>query len=301
MNTAAPEAVVTTRADKEEDVRPSQQGDELPVTVIQARPAWQLVDLGELWRYRELLFFLAWRDVKVRYKQTVLGAAWAVIQPLATMLVFTLFLGRVGGVSTGDIPYPLFVFAGLLPWTLFASVVTSASQSVVGNQNLVTKVYFPRLIIPLSAAGVGLLDFAITFVILLVMMVCYGVLPGWGMLLVPALALGLLVASLGVGTLLAALTTAYRDFRYVIPFMIQIWMFATACIYMEADAVVGPRWQAVLPLNPAYGLVSNFRLAVLNRPLDLYSLSVSAVVSVALLVVGCAYFRRVERTFADVI
>jgi lipopolysaccharide transport system permease protein len=259
-----------------------------------------LVNVAELWAYRELLFFLVWRDVKVRYKQTVLGAAWAVAQPVAAMLVFTLFLGRLGAVPS-DLPYPLFVFAGLLPWTFFANAVTATGQSVVGNQGLVTKVYFPRLIIPMSAAGAPLVDFGIAFVLLLGMALAYGVLPGWGALLVPALVLGLVVAALGVGALLAALTVAYRDFRHVVPFLVQVWMFATACIYLEAGAVVGPRWQAVLPLNPAYGLVANFRQAVTGRPLDLYSLAVSGSVSLALFVLGCAYFRRVERTFADVI
>jgi lipopolysaccharide transport system permease protein len=279
----------------------AERGCDPPVTVIEPRRAWQVVNVAELWRYRELLFFLVWRDVKVRYKQTVLGAAWAVLQPLAAMLVFTLFLGRVAALPSDEVPYPLFVFAGLLPWTLFANAVTSSSQSIVGNQNLVTKVYFPRLIIPASAAGVGLVDFGIAFVMLLAMMLAYGVPPGWGVLLVPVLVLGLMVAALGVGALLAALTVAYRDFRHVVPFLVQVWMFATACIYMRADAVVGPRWQAVLPLNPAYGLVSNFRQAVTGRPLDLYSLAVSGAVSLALLVAGCTYFRRVERTFADII
>jgi lipopolysaccharide transport system permease protein len=280
---------------------PAEPGDDVPVTVIEPRRAWRFVDVAELWKYRELLAFLVWRDVKVRYKQTVLGAAWAVLQPLATMLVFTLFLGRVAALPSDEVPYPLFVFAGLLPWTLFANAVTSSSQSIVGNQNLVTKVYFPRLIIPASAAGVSLVDFGIAFVMLLVMLLGYGVPPGWGVLLVPVLVLGLMVAALGVGALLAALTVAYRDFRHAVPFLVQVWMFATACIYMRADAVVGPRWQAVLPLNPAYGLVSNFRQAVTGRPLDLYSLAVSGAVSLALLVAGCMYFRRVERAFADII
>jgi lipopolysaccharide transport system permease protein len=275
------------------------EGD-LPITIIERPRAWQVVNLSELWIYRELLLFLVWRDVKVRYKQTVLGAAWALIQPLATMLVFTLFLGRLGAVS-GDLPYPLFVFAGLLPWTFFANVVTSSSQSIIGNQNLVTKVYFPRLLIPMSAVGVGLVDFGIAFLMLLILMLAYGMLPGWGMLLVPVLMFGLIVAAMGVGSLLAALTVAYRDFRHIVPFLVQVWMFATACIYMQTEAVVGPRWQAVLPLNPIYGLILNFRQAMMNQPLDLYSLGVSGAVSMAMLMVGCTYFRRVERSFADII
>ncbi len=280
---------------------PAAPPDDPPVTVIEPRPGWQFLNVAELWAYRELLFFLAWRDVKVRYRQTVLGAAWAVLQPLAIMLVFTLFLGRLAAPPSGDLPYPLFVFAGLLPWTFLANAVTSSSQSIVGSQNLVTKVYFPRLIIPMSAVGVGLVDLGIASGMLLVMLLCYGVVPGWGLLLVPVLVLGLVVAAVGAGTLLAALTVAYRDFRHAVPFLVQVWMFATACIYLEADAVVGPRWRAVLPLNPAYGLVSNFRQAVTGGPLDLYALGVSGAVSVALLVVGCAYFRRVERSFADII
>jgi lipopolysaccharide transport system permease protein len=276
--------------------------DDLPVTIIERKPGWRLVDLGELWRYRELLFFLTWRDVKVRYKQTVLGAAWAVLQPFATMVVFSLFFGHVAGANTGDVRhYPLFVFAGLLPWFFFSNAVTSAGQSVVGNQNLVTKIYFPRLLIPLGAVGAGLVDFAIAFVMLLAMMVFYGVMPGWGVLLLPLLALLLLVAALGVGALLSALTVAYRDFRHIVPFMVQLWMFATPAIYMNADAVVGPRWRPLLPLNPAYGLIANFRTALIGGEFDWYALAVSGTVSAVLLGLGCFYFRRVERNFADII
>jgi len=275
--------------------------DDLPVTVIERRRGWQLVDLSELWRYRELLFFLTWRDVKVRYKQTVLGAAWAVLQPLATMLVFSVFLGRMAGVSGRIEHYSLFVFAGMLPWTLFANAITSASNSIVGNQNLITKVYFPRLIIPMGAVGAGLVDFGIAFGLLVGMMLCYGVLPGWGLLLVPVVILLLVVAALGVGTLLSALIVSYRDVRYVVMFGVQLWMFATPCIYLNAAEVVGPRGQLVLPLNPAYGLILNFRQAMLGGAVDWYSLAVSSSVSVALLLGGCLYFRRVERGFADII
>jgi lipopolysaccharide transport system permease protein len=275
--------------------------DDLPVTVIERRKGWQVVDLRELWRYRELLFFLAWRDVKVRYKQTVLGAAWAVLQPFATMIIFTVFLGRMGGVAAGIEHYALFVFAGMLPWAFFSNAITAAGSSVVGNQSLVTKIYFPRLLIPMSAAGAGLVDFAVAFGMLALMMVYYWVAPGWGFLLLPPIIVLLVLAALGVGTLLAALTVAYRDFRYVVPFGVQLWMFATPCIYLDAAEAVGPRGQLVLPLNPAYGLILNFRQSVLGGPLDLYALTVSAAVSVGLLLVGCLYFRRVERGFADII
>jgi lipopolysaccharide transport system permease protein len=275
--------------------------DHLPVIVIERGRDWQIVNLRELWRYRELLYFLSWRDVKVRYKQTLLGAAWAVLQPLATMLVFAVFLGRMAGVSQQIEHYGLFVFAGMLPWTFFANALGSAGASVVGNHNLVTKVYFPRIIIPTSAVGAGLVDFVVAFVVLAAMMLFYGVLPGWGLLLLPLTVLFLLVAALGVGTLLAALTVAYRDFRYVVPFGIQLWMFATPCIYLNAAQVVGPRSELLLPLNPAYGLILAFRQSVLGGPIDWYALTVSAAVSVAVLLLGCLYFRRVERGFADII
>jgi lipopolysaccharide transport system permease protein len=277
-------------------------GGELPVTVIERRKGWQVVDLRELWRYRELLFFLAWRDVKVRYKQTVLGAAWALLQPFATMLVFALFLGRLGGVSSGIKNYSLFVFAGLIPWTFFQNAITSASSSVVSNQNLITKVYFPRLTIPMGAVGAGLVDFVITVVMLFLMMPFYGEYPGWSIVLAPLVVLLFVLAALGVGTMLSALTVAYRDFRYVVPFGVQLWMFATPCIYLEpAVAGIGPNGQALLPLNPVYGLTLNFRLSMLGLSPDWYSLAVSGAVSIGLLVLGCLYFRRVERGFADII
>jgi homopolymeric O-antigen transport system permease protein len=274
---------------------------ELPLTVIEPQPGWRVVNLGELWRYRELLYFLTWRDIKVRYKQTALGAAWAILQPFATMLVFSLFFGRLASMPAGGAPYPLFVFAGLLPWFFFSNAIASAGQSVVGNQNLVTKVYFPRLIIPLGAVGASLVDFAIGFGMLLAMSLYYGIVPGWEILLVIPISVGLLVAATGVGTLLSALTVAYRDFRYVVPFTVQLWMFATPCIYLSAEAFGSPRWEAFLPFNPAYGLIENFRDAVLGGPFNIYSLSISTGVSLVLLVLGCLYFRRVERGFADII
>jgi lipopolysaccharide transport system permease protein len=280
---------------------PPESTDDLPVTVIERRKGWQLLDLPELWRFRELLFFLAWRDVKVRYKQTVLGVAWAVLQPLATMIVFAVFLGRMSGISTKIENYPLFVFAGMLPWSFFAGALGAASGSVVGNQNLITKVYFPRLLIPMSAVGAGLVDLGVALGLLAVMMGCYGVAPGLGILVLPLITLLLMIAALGVGTLLSALIVAYRDVRYVVGFAVQLWMFATPCIYMNTADVVGPRGRLVLSLNPAYGLVLNFRQAVLGDSLDPLALIVSAAVSVALLMLGCFYFRRVERGFADII
>jgi lipopolysaccharide transport system permease protein len=279
---------------------------DLPVTIIERRPGWHFVDVGELWRFRELLLFLTWRDGTVRYKQTVLGAAWAILQPFATMVVFSLFFGRVGGQASADptatpVPYPLFVFAGLLPWFFFANAMASASQSVVGNQNLVTKIYFPRLIIPIGAVGAGVVDFLVAFAMLLVMMVWYGVSPGWEILMVPLLALGLLISSLGVGILLSALTVAYRDFRYVVPFLVQLWMFATPSIYMQNTTALSPRSRILLLLNPVEGWINNFRRAILGDRLEWTALAAAASLAIVCLLLGCLYFRRVERTFADII
>jgi lipopolysaccharide transport system permease protein len=271
------------------------------VTIIQPRRGWRSLDLRDLWRCRQLLYFLTWRDVKVRYKQTILGAAWAILQPLTTMIVFTLFLGRLASVPSGGLPYPLFVYSGLLPWIFFANAISGAGQSVVGNERLVTKIYFPRLIIPVSAVGAGLVDFAIASALLAVLMPCYGIRPTIGILLVPVIVAGLVLAAVGVGSLLAALNVAYRDVRHVIPFLVQTWMFATPTVYMQPDRVLSPRWKALLDLNPAYSLIANFRAALLGTPLDLGSLGVSLGVAVGLFIAGVLYFRRVESGFADII
>jgi lipopolysaccharide transport system permease protein len=277
-------------------------GRPLPVTVIEPRRGWQLIDFAEIWRYRELLYFLAWRDVKVRYKQTVLGASWAVLQPLATMIVFSMVLGRVASAPNAEVPYPLFVFAGLLPWLFFSGAMGSAGHSVIGNQNLITKVYFPRLIVPMSAVGTSAVDFVIAFVMLLALMIGYQVLPGWGFLAVPLIFAGLAITALGFGILLAALTVTYRDFRQVIPFLTQLWMFATPSIYVQSrnDILSGSaRW--LLHLNPVEGLVGSFRAAVLGLPIDPVAVMTSSLFGITVLVVGCVYFRHTERKFADVI
>lgn len=270
-------------------------------TILQPRSGWRSIDLNELWTHRELLYFLTWRDVKVRYKQTVLGAAWAVLQPLMTMIVFSLFFGRAAGVSSGDLAYPIFVFAGLLPWTFFSNAVSGAGQSVVGSERLITKVYFPRIMIPLSAVAAGLLDFAVASGMLGMLMVYYRIGLQIGILLAPLLVLGIVLAAVGVGTFLAAMTVAYRDFRYVVPFLVQLWMFATPSVYMQTDKLNEGPWRILLPLNPAYGLIANFRSAVLGQPIDAYSLGLSFAVAVVLFVSGTLYFRRVERGFADII
>ena len=271
--------------------------------VQQIRPAkgWVGLDLPELWRYRELFYFLIWRDVKIRYKQTALGASWAILQPLMTMIVFTVFFGRLAGLDkrTGDIPYPLYVFAGLLPWTFFATAVNNSGNSLVNNANLITKVYFPRLVIPLAAVGAALVDLAISFVVLVCMMGWYQTTLTWQLVLLPVYLLGTIVTAMGVGTLLSALTVAYRDFRYVVPFMIQLWMFITPVIY--PPSIVPERWRLVYSLNPMAGLIDGFRAAFFGSGPDWNGTSISLLVAFGVFIVGAVYFRRVERRFADIV
>jgi lipopolysaccharide transport system permease protein len=262
---------------------------------------WRPLDVAELWRYRELLFFLVWRDVMVRYKQTVLGAAWAVLQPLTMMVVFTIFFSRLAGVPSDGIPYPLFAFAGLLPWTFFAAAVGFAGNSVVSSERLITKVYFPRLAIPFAAVGACVVDFAIAFGMLLVLMLWYGVVPGVALLLAPVVFVAIGLSAVGVGTALAALNVAYRDFRYVIPFLLQVWMFATPTVYMQPDPSRGEAIHALLAFNPMTALVEAFRACCLGRPVPWTGLGIAAVASVAVFLAGCWYFRCVEDSFADII
>jgi lipopolysaccharide transport system permease protein len=270
---------------------------------VRIRPprGWQAVDVRELWRFRELVYFLIWRDVKVRYKQTVLGAAWAVLQPLMMMAVFTVFFGRMAGLPSDGLPYPLFAFAGLLPWTFFASAVSSAGNSVVGAERLVSKVYFPRLAIPIAATGAAAVDFLIAFGMLLALMAFYGVAPGPGLLLVPLFFASIFVAALGVGTTLAALNVSYRDFRYVIPFLVQVGMFATPTVYMQPAAGSGGALHALLRLNPMTGLIAAFRAACLGGEIPWAQAGASTACVALVLVAGCFYFRRAEHGFADII
>jgi len=256
--------------------------------------------LGELWAYRELLYFLVWRDIKVRYKQTLLGAAWAIIQPVLTMVVFTLFFGNLAKVPSDGIPYPLFAFAGLVPWTLFAYSLTESSSSLVTNQNLITKVYFPRLIIPLASVLSGLVDFAISFAVLIVLMLYYGVMPHLAALTVPLFVIFAVLAALSIGIWLSALNVEFRDVRYTIPFLTQVWMFITPLAY--ASSLVPSKWRLIYGLNPMAGVVEGFRWALLGKtsaPSVLLAASIPAVI--LLLVGGSYYFRRMERTFADVV
>jgi lipopolysaccharide transport system permease protein len=259
------------------------------------------INWREIWAYRELLYFLTWRDVKIRYKQTVLGGSWAILQPVMTMIVFSIFFGHLAGLAKKNegIPYEIFSFTGVLPWTFFANSIGNSGNSLVGSSNLITKVYFPRLVIPLAAVGAGLVDLAIAFVVLIGMMFYYHVGLTWQLSLVPVFLLGTIMTAAGVGTLLSALIVAYRDFRYVVPFMIQLWMFVSPVTY--PSSMVPAKWRWVLALNPMSGLIDGFRAAFLGRPFDWPHIGVSMVVSTCLFFTGAAYFRKVERRFADII
>jgi lipopolysaccharide transport system permease protein len=273
---------------------------DLPLTVVEPRPGWQLINFREIWKSRELLWLLTKREVIVRYKQTALGMLWAVVAPLTTMLAFAAFIGRVPGVAGTDVPYPLFVFSGLLAWSFLSSATNNATNSVVAQGSLVTKIYFPRLILPMSAIGVGLVDLAISSGFLFVLMLLYGFVPGPGALLAFPIVALIGVLAFGIGTFFSALVVKYRDFRLLMGHAMQLWMFATPCIYLDAQKIAGPRTLALLPLNPAYGLVLNFRNAILGLPLDLPSLGISALMAAVFVVIGCFWFRRLERQFADV-
>jgi lipopolysaccharide transport system permease protein len=269
------------------------------VVVVEPRHGWRQLGLGELWTHRELLYFFVWRDLKVRYKQTAFGAAWAVLQPVLLMLVFSATLGRLPGVGPKGVPYPLFVFAGLVPWTLFSSSLAGAANSLVISEPIITKVYFPRLLLPFASVGSFLLDFVISLGALAVVMVIFGVVPSLAILWLPALTLMALVAALGVGTFLAAVNVRYRDVKYVLPFLVQIWMFASPVAY--TSALIPAQWRVLFALNPMTGVVEGFRWALIGGPRPDDLIVVSAVASVLVLLGALSYFRRVERTFADVI
>ena len=272
----------------------------IPVTIIQPSKGWVSLKLYELWEYRELLYFLTWRDIKVRYKQTVLGAAWAIIQPFFTMVVFSLFFGKLARMPSDDIPYPIFSYAALVPWTFFANGLSQSSTSLVGSANLIKKVYFPRLVVPISSVISGAVDFALAFVVLLGMMLFYGIVPTAAVFWLPLLLLLALVTSLGIGLWLTAMNVQFRDVRYAVPFLVQAWMFATPIAY--PSSLLDEPWRTLYGINPMAGVVEGFRWALLGTetapgPIVL----VSALVAVGLLISGAFYFRRMEKTFADVV
>ena len=268
-----------------------------PVAVIEATSGWVPVRFADLWTYRELLYFLIWRDLKVRYKQAALGLAWVVMQPLLTTLIFTVFLGLLARVPSDGTPYPLLVYSGLLPWTFFSTAVLNSGNSIVGNANLITKVYFPRVIIPASAIGARLVDLGVAFVILVGMLLYYRVVPTWNILMLPLLVLLLTVFSFGLGLISSALNVKYRDVGIVLPVMIQLWMFVSPVVY--SSSLIPERWRTLYSLNPLVGILDGFRAALFGRPFDPLALSVSAVSTIALLVYSVYIFRRVEKSFAD--
>jgi homopolymeric O-antigen transport system permease protein len=271
-----------------------------PTKLIAPARGWAPLNLRDLWKYRELLYFLTWRDIKVRYKQAALGVAWAVIQPILTMIIFSVIFGQLAKLPSDGIPYPVFSFVALLPWQLFAGSLQRAGTSLVGNSNLLTKVYFPSLIIPLSAVGAGLVDFAISFVVLLGLMLYYGIMPTWAIITLPLFVLLALLTAIAVGLWLSALNVQYRDVQQMIPFLIQAWMYASPVAY-SAGLIPSGKWRIIYGLNPLAGVIHGFRWALLgtNPPDEL--MLVSIVVVVFLFVSGLYYFRRMEQTFADVV
>ena len=270
-----------------------------PLVVIQPSRKWNLLNLKDIWAYRELLFFLTWRDVKVRYKQTALGAAWAILQPLFMMLIFTIFFGRLAGVGSSGIPYPLFALAGLVPWTFFANAITASGNSLVGSAHLITKVYFPRLIVPAAAMLAGLVDFLLAFVLLCLLMVYYRVTLTVQVLFLPVLVLLTALFSLAVGTWMSALNVKYRDVRFALPFLIQLWLFVSSVIL--PSSAVPPKWRWLLMLNPMSGIIEGYRSALFGLPFDWPALSVAAVLTLLTLLYAIYAFERVERSFADII
>lgn len=276
-------------------------GSGAPMIRVQRSSGWVSLRLGELWAYRELVYFLTWRDVKVRYKQTVLGAAWAILQPFLTMLVFSLFFGKLAKMPSDGVPYPIFAFAALVPWTFFANGLTQSSNSLVGSANLITKVYFPRLAVPVATILSGVIDFVLAFGVLLAMMFYYRLAPSVHVIWLPVFMLLALVTSLGVGLWLSAMNVQFRDVRYTVPFLTQFWLFATPIAY-PITLLHEPWKQNVFAINPMVGAVEGFRWAIFGaRPAPVAIVAVSFATAIIVLAGGALYFRRMERTFADIV
>jgi lipopolysaccharide transport system permease protein len=271
-----------------------------PSIVIEARRGLFDLDLVSLWHHRDLLYFLVWRDVKIRYKQTIIGAAWAILQPLLTLIVFSLIFGRVAKIPSDNLPYPVFMLSALLPWNLFASSLARGGDSVVNNAGLLSKVYFPRLILPIAAILSPLLDFAMAFVVLIVLMIWYGIVPNIGVVTLPLFVGLAMLTALGVGMVLAAMNARYRDVGYAVPFLVQLWMFVSPVTYPVS--MIPERWRFVYSLNPMAGVVEGFRWALLSKQSpDFGVIAISAATVVVLLVPALAFFRQTERTFADIV
>lgn len=289
----------TLNGQPESPARPHADLPEDPLVIIEPSKAWSALDLHDLWRFRELLYFLTWRDVKVRYKQTALGIAWAIIQPLFTMLIFTLFFGRLAGVPSDNIPYPVFAYAGLLAWTFFANAITASGNSLVGSSHLITKVYFPRMIIPGAAVAAGLVDFAISFVILVILMVYYGVMITWNIFMFPVVVLLTTLLALGIGMWLSALNVKYRDVRFALPFLVQLWLFVSPVIYPSSFLPEKFRW--LLSINPMTGIIEGYRSSLFGRPFNWITLAASTAITLIMLIYSSYSFRRMEKSFADIV
>ncbi|MCB0190826.1 MAG: ABC transporter permease [Anaerolineae bacterium] len=275
--------------------------EDYPITLLKPSKGWTSLKLGELWEYRELLYFLIWRDVKVQYKQTILGAMWAILQPFMTMIVFSLFFGKLAKVPSDGIPYPIFSYTALVPWTFFSTRLTQASNSLVSGSNLIKKIYFPRLAMPTASVLAGLVDFVLAFVVLLGMMVFYGIYPTWNVLWLPFLLLLAIATGLGASLWLSAMNVQFRDIRYTVPFITQFWMFATPIAY-PSSLIENPILRAMYAINPMVGVVDGFRWALLGTDTAPGVLIiVSTLSATVLLVTGAFYFRRMEKTFADVV
>lgn len=270
-----------------------------PIVVIEPSKKWVPLNLLDLWNYRDLLYILAMRDIKVRYKQTILGAAWAILQPLFTMLIFTVFFGKLAGIPSDGIPYPIFAFAGLLPWTFFSNAVTNSGNSLVGSVNLITKVYFPRMIIPIAAVASSLLDLLVAFGLLILLMLYYGIGLSVNLLMLPVIILLITLFTIGIGLWMSALNVKYRDIRFVLPFAIQLGLFASGVIYPLS--IVPEKWRWLMALNPAAGLIEAFRAACFGKPFDWLSICIAALITLIILVSSAYNFRKMERSFADVI
>jgi len=270
-----------------------------PLIAIRPSRGWAPLRLNDLWEYRELFYFLIWRDIKVRYKQTALGAAWAIIQPVVTMVVFSFFFGRLAKIPSDGVPYPIFAYTALLPWQLFSLSLVQASNSLVNSSNLIRKVYFPRMIVPIASVLASVVDFAIAFVVLLAMMVYYGMVPGLPALLLPLMVLLALCTATGVSLWLAALNVRYRDVRHIMPFLAQFWMFATPVVY--PSSLLAEPWRTLYGINPMTGVVEGFRWALLGTEPPGSMIAVSVVASIVIQRSGAPYFRRMEQSFADII
>jgi len=302
MKQTAPQTIPVATTISAENSQPSGTTFHLPeepLVVIQASNKWNLINLKDIWAYRELLFFLTWRDVKVRYKQTLLGAAWAILQPLFMMIIFTIFFGRLAGVDSAGIPYPIFALAGLVPWTFFSNTITASGNSLVGSAHLITKVYFPRLIVPAAAMMAGLVDFVLAFILLVVLMIYYRVPLTTQVFFLPVLVLLTALFGLGVGTWMSALNVKYRDVRFALPFLIQLWLFVSSVIL--PSSAVPEKWRWILMFNPMSGIIEGYRAALFGLPFDWPALGVAAVLTILMLFYSVYSFGKAERSFADII